>query len=506
MYRGRVFAEMRQALKRTFGLAALATSLVVSVSAGAANPGDLDATFGSGGKVTTRIGSQDSWAEAVVVQPDGKIVVGGPQGPPAGDAWGFGLARFNRDGTLDTTFGSGGKVMTSFGQTGRIEAVALQKDQKIVAAGWSFVTGGQDFAVARYNANGSLDASFGDGGRVTTDFTTGDEGNAVVIQPDSKIVVAGQTLGKLVLIRYQADGSLDPSFGSFGRVVSIESERGASALALQRDGKLVATGGVYLEGRGQFGVVRFNADGSLDGNFGSDGVAHAVVGSGVWSYPNGVALQGDGKIVAAGVWEDNLGRFNWGVVRWNRDGTLDPIFGQGGVVVTSKRGTWAGAVAVQPNGKILVTGDSQSSDGSMATLVRFQTDGALDPGFGKDGFVTTAFGDDPYNYGSALALQPDGKVLVAGSSFAPPPSNSQVGVVRFLGDPTCVVPKVKGKLLAAAKRAIRKAGCLPGKLTRRFSAKVRKGRIVSQKPGPGASVATATKVALVVSKGRKPRR
>jgi uncharacterized delta-60 repeat protein len=500
----RVLVEVRQASKRILRLTAPATFLVLAVSAAAGTAGDLDKTFGSGGKVTTRIGPAGSDARAVVVQPDGKIVVGGRADQTDGSTGSFGLARFNRDGTLDTTFGSGGKVRTSFGQSSRIEALALQGDHKIVAAGSDFESPGSAFALARYNSNGSLDSSFGDGGRVTTEFTGGDDGHAVVVQPDGKIVVAGETLGRFALARYRPDGSLDPSFGSGGKVVSIQGQRGASALVRQRDGKLVAAGGVYLDSRHRFGLVRFNTDGSLDRSFGSDGIAHAVVGSGPWSFPNAIALQGDGKIVAAGVGWDTNGNNNWGVARWDRDGTLDQTFGQRGVVVT-KTASWAAAVAVQPNGKIVTAGDTYSPSRYLVTLIRYRTNGDLDLGFGRDGIVTTTYGDDAYNHGVAIALQSDGKVLVAGNSFAHPPSNAQVGLARFLGDTTCVVPKVKRKPLAAAKRAITKAGCLPGTVTRRFSTNVKKGRIVSQKPGAGASVAATKKVHLVVSKGKRRR-
>jgi uncharacterized delta-60 repeat protein len=496
------------ASKRILRLTSLATFLVLAVSAAAATPGDLDPTFGSGGRVTTRIGPAGSGANDVVVQADGKIVVGGRADQTDGSTGSFGLARFNRDGSLDTTFGSGGKVTTSFGQSGQIEALALQRDQKIVAAGSRFVSdSGSDFALARYNSNGFLDSSFGDGGRVTTDFTSGDEGHAVVVQPDGKIVVAGQTLAKFALARYLPDGSLDPSFGSGGKVVSDAGQvaRGASALVRQRDGKLIVTGGVYLDSRPpQFGLVRFNRDGSLDTSFGSDGIAHAVVG--LYSYPNAVALQGDGKIVAAGTWEDTDGTFNWGVARWFGDGTLDQTFGHGGVVAT-KTASWAAGVAVQPNGKIVTAGDTYPHDFSSAvvTLIRYRTNGDLDLSFGKDGIVTTTYGDVAYNHGVALALQPDGKVLVAGISAALPISSAQVGLARFLGDTPCVVPKVKRKPLAAARRAITKASCLPGKVTRRFSTLVKKGRVISQKPGPGASAAGETKVDLVVSKGKRRR-
>jgi len=491
-----------RASKRILGLMALAMFLVLGASAAGGRAGDLDQTFGSGGKVVVHLGPAGDDARAVVVQPDGKIVVAGRADQTDGTTGSFGLARFNRDGTLDTTFGPGGTVRTPFGQDGEIQALALQKDDKIVAAGTT-TSGGSAFALARYRSNGSLDISFGDGGLVTTGFTWG-EAHGVVIQPDGKIVVAGRTLGKFALARYRPDGSLDASFGSGGRVVSIEGQMGATSLVRQPDGKLIAAGGLYFDSRWQFGLVRFNTDGSLDGTFGSDGIASAAVGD-VWAQPNAMALQSDGKIVAAGVGEDTNGNLEWGAARWDRDGTLDQTFGQNGVVVTEKA-NWAAAVAVQPNGKIVTAGDTYPrADASLVTLVRYGRNGALDRSFGNRGIVTTTYADDPLNYGSALALQPDGKILVAGNSSGLPLTSIQVGVVRLVGDGTCVVPNVRRKPLASAKRALTRAGCSPGRVSRRFSTSVKKGRIVSQRPGAGASLAASARVDLVVSKGKRRR-
>ncbi|HEY6149058.1 MAG TPA: delta-60 repeat domain-containing protein, partial [Gaiellaceae bacterium] len=211
---------MRRASKRVLGFSALAAFLVLSVSAGAATPGELDASFGSGGKVTTLIGSDESDARAVVVQPDGKIVVGGWAGSAT-----LALARFKPNGGLDPTFGSGGKATTSLAGSfdAAVYALALQPEGKIVAAGIDFLTQFEsDFVVARYNANGSLDKTFGGSGFVTTDFDRLDAAHAVVIQPDRTIVVAGGSIGPggpaVVLARYRPNGSLDPSFGSGGEV------------------------------------------------------------------------------------------------------------------------------------------------------------------------------------------------------------------------------------------------------------------------------------------------
>jgi uncharacterized delta-60 repeat protein len=481
--------------------AALLAFFPVGMSAAARLPGDLDPIFGSGGKVTARIGSQVSWANAIVIQPDGKIVVGGDQGPPTAADWGFGVARFNPNGSLDTTFGSGGTVSMAFGKSAEINGLALQPDGKIVAAGWTFTPYvGDDFALARFNPDGSLDPSFGDGGRVTTDFTSLDEGNAVVVQPDGKIVVAGQILPgqntrRFALARYRPDGSLDPSFGKGGKVVSIEGDAGqrggASALVLQTDGKLVAGGA-------PFNLVRFNPDGSVDTTFGSNGATDAAFGS-RYATLLAAARQPNGEIVAAGAVQDGV-NFDFGLARWNVDGTLDRNFGNGGVVITPRAPGGAVGVAVQRNGKIVATGGN-----GLVTLARYRRDGELDRGFGYNGIAVADYAsDEDINGAAALAVQHDGKIVVAGRYASRGDVNIQmVGLVRFLGGTACIVPKVKGRRLAAAKRAITKAGCSPGSVVRRFSARVGKGRVVLQKPHPGNHVAARTKVTLVVSKGKR---
>ena len=178
-------------MKRHIHLATAAVALALITAAlpaaAAAAPGDLDPTFGSGGKVTTDVGGSDG-AQAVAIQGDGKVVAAGLgnfAGPGTGD---FALARYNPDGSLDTSFGSGGKVTTDFGGFDAASAVAIQPDGKIIAAGRS---GSGDFALARYNPDGSLDSSFGSGGKVTTDFGGFDSAFGVALQADGKIVAAG---------------------------------------------------------------------------------------------------------------------------------------------------------------------------------------------------------------------------------------------------------------------------------------------------------------------------
>ena len=250
------------------------------------NPdGRLDTTFGTGGTVTTSAANSnaDYWGTAILLQGDGKIVTAG---------WvefTFALARYNPDGSLDATFGTGGTVTTSFGAyplSAYANAIALQGDGKIVAAGSvdkSF------FALARYNPDGSLDATFGMGGKVITalgpldsyGFPSFDaQVKAVALQGDGKIVVAGDkfdggSVDIFALARYNPDGSLDATFGTGGTVTTIvstdssEHNDSANALALQRDGKIVAAGASGTGGFTQFALARYNPDGSLDATFGT---------------------------------------------------------------------------------------------------------------------------------------------------------------------------------------------------------------------------------------------
>jgi uncharacterized delta-60 repeat protein len=390
-----------------------------------------------------------------------------------------------------------------------VYGLALQPDRKIVAVGIDYVTQYQsDFVVARYNPNGSLDSGFGNGGIVTTDFDRLDTAHALVVQPDGTIVVAGETIGPggptVALARYRQDGSLDPAFGSGGKVRSPVGMGGGTGLVRQSDGKLVVSGTVPGNPGTQFALLRFDPAGSLDASFGSAGVAEAPVGS--WSTPYGVALQTDGKLVVAGNAADSYGQYGWGVARLNGDGTMDESFGHGGAGVTNTgpRGGFASGVAVQRNRKIVTAGDSpldDPTDGRTLTVVRYQPNGDLDARFGKNGIVNTTFGNVEYNYVSGLALQRDAKILVTGGAMNAG-GHEVVALARFLGD-TCVVPNVKRKPLAAAKRAITKTGCSSGKVKKAFSAKIAKGRVITQKPAARASVVAGTKVSLVVSKGRR---
>jgi uncharacterized delta-60 repeat protein len=383
------------------GLPGLAA--VVLVTAAAAAGGALDTSFGNGGKVTTDFGGTDDYAYAVAIEQPGKIVVGGSSGP------GGRLARYIKDGSLDTTFGSGGSVTTALGVT----ALAIQDNGKIVAAG-----GG----LARYNDDGSLDTSFGSGGTVSL---SGVSFSAVEIQDNGKIVAAAHN----AITRFNRDGSLDTSFGSGGSVSGTPGE----ALAIDPSGKIVVAGTAVVSHDWGFGtgfaLARYNTDGSLDTSFGSGG-------SDVTDFPpytdfpyrgsafaTAVAIQNDRKIVVVGGILVPITYRAFAIARYNPDGSLDTSFGAGGAFITDvpDRST-AEAVAIQNDGKIVAIGNAESVPGGFEhdlALVRYDRDGSLDAGFDSDGRVYTDFGmsgsraDD---FGNAVAIKMDGTILAAGST------------------------------------------------------------------------------------------
>src|SRR5262245_12222163 len=417
--------------RRTLALLALTMALVPTLVSAQTSQATLDASFGTGGRLITNFGGYSDSVRGLVVQPDGKIVAAGwTIGNFGGD---FALARYNVDSTLDTTFGIGGKVTTSF--DGGFEgawSVALQEDGKIVAAGLTQTGGISQIALARYNSGGTLDASFGTGGRVTTAFAGASKSIAfsVAVQADGKVVVAGWTdaagPADFALVRYTSSGALDASFGTGGLVITAfpdpsgPSIAGIFRIAVQPDGKIVAAGEAQSGGKVDFALARYNSHGTLDDGFGTGGrVITDFAGSD--DAAESVALQPDGKIVAAGFARASTS-YDFALARYNDDGTLDSSFGTGGRVTTDFGGfnDTAFAVAVQADGKIVAAGSAiVPNTFTDFALARYNNDGTLDASFGK---ITTDFtaatpevlktGDTAF----AVAVQPDGKIVAGGQA------------------------------------------------------------------------------------------
>lgn len=398
-------------------------------------PGDLDLTFGQGGVVRTSFGNYTDQGRAVAIQSDGKIVVAGvtyinsfqPTVFPA-------IARYNPDGTLDLSFANGGKTFHRLG--GAYESVIIQPDGKILVAGNGDISGNRDFLVRRYNANGSLDNTFGSEGVVSTGFGngTGDYIQSVLLQPDGKIVAVGASdnggsESSFALARYNSDGSLDASFDGDGKLTTtvLEYSYGRAGV-LQPDGKIVVAGYARTNSANLgFALARYNSNGSLDTSFGTAGKFVVNVGRRN-SYALAVALEASGKIVAAGANDAGNDQRDFALVRCNPNGSLDEFFGAKGIVQTDVDAVnnESSAVIIQPNGKIIIGGTSSSGTQVQSTLVRYNSDGVLDNAFGQNGIAKVSGG---FFYSGTL--QPDGKIIFVGSSITP---NRAFYVVRFLGD------------------------------------------------------------------------
>jgi uncharacterized delta-60 repeat protein len=404
-------------------------------------PGSLDTSF-SGGIVTVPMSGSDDYGYAMAVQDDGKIIVAGRNYDNLGD---FAVLRLERDGKLDTTFGDGGKVSVEIGEGADVgRAVAVQKDGKIVVAGSTDGgTTGIDFGLVRLLPDGSLDEDFGEGGKVSTSFSEdADTAYAMLIQEDGKIIVAGDAQGgtsetglDFALARYNEDGSLDDDFGEGGKVMTAISESSSRdsvyALAFQQvDGKqrIVAVGG-----EGDFSVARYDEDGALDVNFGDGGKVSAINGSTIGA-AQAVAIDGENRVVVAG---HDMNDF--ALVRLTTDGEPDASFGDEGRVLTRlSEDNWdrAQGLAIEADGKLVAGGwvyEGASSAGNFA-LVRYDADGELDPVFGDEGVVITeVVGPMKRDEASAVLLQSDERVptvrvLLAGWANV---SDSDFAVTRF---------------------------------------------------------------------------
>ncbi len=397
--------------------------------------GSLDTTFGTGGIVTTSLGSHDDYAYALGIQSDGKLVAAGYSNN--GSNLDFALVRYNADGSLDTTFGTGGKVTTSVGSSDDAAyGLGIQSDGKLVAAGYSNNGSNADFALVRYNADGGLDTTFGAGGKVTTAIgSSNNYARALGIQSDGKLVAAGYSNNgsnlDFALVRYNADGSLDTTFGTGGKVTTSvgSSDDAAYALGIQSDGKIVAAG-QYLNGSYyDFALVRYNTNGSLDTTFGTGGKVTTAIRS-----SNDVArtlgIQSDGKIVAAGFSQKYGYNYDFALVRYNADGSLDTAFGTGGKVITpvGSSSAIAYALGIQSDGRIVAAGDYANGSNADFALVRYNADGSLDTTFGTGGKVTTPVGSSSSN-ANALGIQSDGRIVAAG--YSNNGSNNDFALVRY---------------------------------------------------------------------------
>ncbi len=383
-------------------------------------PGALDKTFSNDGEIRLLVGSYGSGASAVTTQPDGKILIGGyyEKSNQQNDLL---VVRLNTDGSLDKTFSGNGAAKADFpGFDANATAIVVQSNLKMVAVGSS--SGGFGVA-ARFNADGSTDNSFGTSGKISVQFDG--EFDAAVIQPDGKIVVAGTYYGgdfdptQFAVFRFNSNGTPDNSFGTNGMVFTIVGEDGlafAHSMLIQPDGKIVVGGQAQQNGE-NFGIVRYNSNGTLDASFGSNGIVITPVGSGISNaVGNGVTIQPDGKILQSGFYLTSQKEYAFAVLRYNTNGSLDNSFaGNGKAPVVFSNEAYASSIALQSNGEIIVAGSATNASFKYdVALARLKSNGTIDNSFGSSGKVTTDFGGGD-DHGNACVLQKDGKVIVAGT-------------------------------------------------------------------------------------------
>jgi uncharacterized delta-60 repeat protein len=464
---------------RSIALAALALAAV-----GVSGHGRLDPSFGEDGQVLASVGNGGGGAHAIALQRDGKLVV-------AGDGWYYGtgddfeVARYTRRGEPDRHFSQDGEVSTDFGTNlDQAYAVKIQRDGKIVAAGYSYEASASPAArveVARYRTNGSLDPSFGTDGKVLEPGY----GLALALQRDGKLVVGGQDDSAFALYRLNPNGSLDSGFGRNGEVTTSFGFNSATVfgLAIQSDGKIVAAGEIVNGFGGVTGALaRYNPDGSLDPTFGSGGTV-----TGLGRAFKAIVLQGSHRILAVG---------GGALYGFRRDGSLDASFGS--VAGVAQIPFASRALALQDDGRIVVAGSGPGEDDEDFKLARFTRNGISDPSFRASTDMSRGI-----DLGYGLVIQRDGKPVIAGVAEWNSVGGGMIGLARYVAPYRCTVPNVKQLPIAAAKRALRLAHCSLGRVTRAASTTVRKGRVISQRPAPGSSRPEHSRVQVVVSSGRR---
>jgi uncharacterized delta-60 repeat protein len=410
--------------------------------------GALDTTFGGTGVVATSLSHYADTAYTSLLQANGDIIAAGTTTSGSHKTPSFALVAYTPSGSLDTTFGSGGKAITAVGNIGSTRLSAAQYSSTDPSGNANKIVvvdnGGNGITLARYNPNGTLDTTFGTNGVVTTPFNG--VALSVAIQPDGKIVVGGSASNSadFALVRYNPNGSLDTTFGTGGEVLTPVPGGGTiSSVVVQPDGKVVVGGYAYADNyNGQalteFTLARYNSNGSLDSTFGSGGIVYTYwPGASGQGSINALALESNGQIVAVGKASPGTpGATAWGVARYNGDGSLDTTFGTGGTVTLDTPVSYdfhngsAQAVAIQPNGELVVEGTALDASFNHTYAVATLTPtGSLDPAFGGTGWV---LGTD---HGATATMKPwsvleqptDGKVVVTGTV----PDSSKQGAADF---------------------------------------------------------------------------
>ncbi len=438
----------------------LSVVFVFSLTAVAQTGGNLDLTFNGIGYVSRSVGTSGPVANTATVQPDGKIIAVGTTfiSTMGGNGNEGTIARFNSNGTPDTSFGTDGLVFVTPGGNEVFRAVALQPDGKIVAVGQCQI-GTIQFLIVRLNPDGTFDSTFDNDGILTTNLIPGsfEEGVDFAIQPDGKIVVLGSSRTNnnqdFVVGRFNPNGSLDTTFSDDGSAVFNISNSTANgfddkpnSVSLQLDGKIVVGGNGNTANNPI--IFRLNPNGTLDTSFGGNGIIFGAAGMGSAS----VKVQWDEKIVVGG---NTIFPFDFFVTRYNSNGTPDVSFDGDGTVTTNlppsgASDDFAREMILQSDGKIIVAGYTSNTNANFA-IVRYNADGSLDSSWGNAGRVMSTF--DDYGYGQLFGVTSamDGKVVAAGRI------HNLFGVARYQNSAIAPTAKIIGRIVDSNRRGVSKA-------------------------------------------------
>ena len=433
---------MNRFLRACLVLIAILFSTLTSIIA---QPGTLSSSFGEQGKLTDP--SRQNFEKAIASQPDKKILIGS-QGFYQGFQT-FLVDRLLPDGTKDTSFGTGGTAFLLFPTenslgniTCGVNAIALLADGKIIAAGHA-MNNGKNIAIARFLPDGTPDDLFGKNGTLLTGFGIDETLTGIAVQPDGKLVISGTSMpdftpgnNRFFVARYMPDGSVDSGFGKNGIVLS-QYTGSANAVAIKADGDIVAGG--YSTGVDgiSFHLECYTASGSYDNSFGNNGISDSRINGGFLNFINDIALQADGKLVAAGR-TNGGGVQTFTLARYNANGSFDNSFGTSGVVLTSFPGATGEAEKIMLPAKgdhILVSGNRNSNNGGDFVIASYALTGTPDTAFGDAGMITTDFGGSDFN--NSATLSADGSVVALGSNIGQYPFAVRA-LAKYNGYPSSV--------------------------------------------------------------------
>ena len=426
----------RRAITRSIPIA-LILALVAAIAAWAA-PGDLDPTFSTDGFTVTTFADRYGVATSVALQSNDKVVAVGSMHRNATVQTDFALTRYTRSGRLDALFDGDGRVLTDFdGRFDEARGVAVQPDDKIVVVGSS----SDDIAIARYFGDGRLDPTFSGDGKQLIDLGGFEAAADVGVQPNGKLLVVGTDGADFLVIRLRAGGKLDQTFGDGGVVTTdfAGSQDAARAVAVSADFKIVVGGSAFVDpdDSTDFAVVRFGRTGRPDPSFGGDGLVWTDF-LGFEDMITDLVLQPNGRIVTSGQANEFPGTADQssdvGLARYETDGDLDVTFGDGGTVRTDFGSFFdqAEGMALQPDGKIVVASHLFTATSHTSAVARYEADGDLDPTFGDNGIADSGVevsGDEV----GGLARQADGRIVVStGATTSDPERSFGFLVLRYL--------------------------------------------------------------------------